>query len=112
MNLKDPFNNKKNSKNYLLKNGKLVNIKEKKIENKDILLENKKIKQIKKEINISSKDLEVIDCNGLMIAPGLIDMRVNIGEPGSEHKETVKSVSMSAASGGITSLICLIPHHQ
>ena len=107
MNLKDPFDNKKNSKNYLLKNGKLINIKEKKIENKDILLENKKIKQIKKEINISSKDLEVIDCNGLMIAPGLIDMRVNVGEPGSEHKETVKSVSMSAASGGITSLICM-----
>ena len=42
-----------------------------------------------------------------MIAPGLVDMRVNIGEPGSEHKETVKSVSMSAASGGITSLICM-----
>jgi dihydroorotase len=107
MNLKNPFNNKKNSRNYLLKNGKLINIKEKKIENKDILLENKKIKQIKKEINISSKDLEVIDCDGLMIAPGFVDMRVNIGEPGSEHKETVKSVSMSAASGGITSLICM-----
>ena len=45
MNLKNPFNNKKNSRNYLLKNGKLINIKEKKIENKDILLENKKRNQ-------------------------------------------------------------------
>ena len=107
MNLKDPFNNKKNSMSYLLKNGKLINLKEKKIEDKDLLLENKKIKQIKKGINITSKDVEVIDCSGLMIAPGLVDMRVNIGEPGSEHKETVKSVSMSAASGGITSLICM-----
>ena len=94
MNIKDPFSNKKNSMSYLLKNGKLINLKEKKIEDKDLLLENKKIKQIKKGINITSKDLEVIDCSGLMIAPGLVDMRVNIGEPGSEHKETVKSVSM------------------
>ena len=107
MNLKDPFNNKKNPMSYLLKNGKLINIKEKRIQEMDLLLENKKIKQIKKGINISSNDVEIIDCNGLMIAPGLVDMRVNIGEPGSEHKETVKSVSMSAASGGITSLICM-----
>ena len=34
-------------------------------------------------------------------------MRVNISEPGHEHKETIKSASMSAASGGITSIICM-----
>ena len=79
MNLKNPFNNKKNSINYLLKNGKLINLKENKIEDKDLLLENKKIKQVKKGINITSKDVEVIDCSGLMISPGLVDMRVNIG---------------------------------
>ena len=57
MNLKVPFNNKKNSMSYLLKNGKLINLKEKKVEDKDLLLENKKIKHIKKGINISSKDV-------------------------------------------------------
>ena len=36
-------------------------------------------------------------------------MRVNISEPGHEHKETIKSASMSAASGGITSMICMPP---
>ena len=43
MNLKDPFNNKKNPMSYLLKNGKLINIKEKRIQEMDLLLENKKI---------------------------------------------------------------------
>ena len=34
-------------------------------------------------------------------------MRVNISEPGHEHKETIQTASMSAASGGITSIICM-----
>ena len=37
----------------------------------------------------------------------MINIRVNITEPGLEHKETIKSASMSAASGGITSMICM-----
>ena len=60
MNLKDPFNNKKNSISYLLKNGKLINLKEKKIEDKDLLLENRKITQIKKGININSNIHEIL----------------------------------------------------
>ena len=40
-------------------------------------------------------------------------MRVSITEPGHEHKETIKSASKSAASGGITqSFVCPIPLHQ
>ena len=53
------------------------------------------------------KDTEIIDCNNLYISPGFVDMRVNISEPGHEHKETIESASMSAASGGITSIICM-----
>ena len=37
-----------------------------------------------------SDDLRVIDCNGAMLAPGLIDLRVKTGEPGAETKETLK----------------------
>ena len=105
--IKEPFNNKKANKSYLLKNGQLINLNDRKLEVKDLLIENKKIKKIGSKINITAKEVEIIDCSGLMIAPGLVDMRVNIGEPGSEHKETIKSVSMSAASGGITSIICM-----
>lgn len=49
----------------------------------------------------------VIDCGGQCLAPGLIDMRVYLGEPGEEHKETLASAARAAAKGGITSMVCL-----
>jgi dihydroorotase len=52
-------------------------------------------------------DAEVVDCRGLCLAPGLVDMRVRIGEPGEEHKETIATASRAAAAGGVTSLACL-----
>lgn len=52
-----------------------------------------------------SDDLEVIDCRGAMLAPGLVDLRVKTGEPGAETKETLKSASRAAAAGGVTSIV-------
>lgn len=52
-----------------------------------------------------SGDLRVVDCNGAVLAPGLIDLRVKSGEPGSEHKETLASVSRAAAAGGVTTIV-------
>jgi dihydroorotase len=49
----------------------------------------------------------VIDCAGLCIAPGLVDMRVAVGEPGEEQRETILSASRSAAAGGITAFAML-----
>jgi dihydroorotase len=49
----------------------------------------------------------VVDCQGLVLAPGLIDMRVFVGEPGAEHKETLATASQAAAAGGVTTLICM-----
>jgi dihydroorotase len=51
--------------------------------------------------------IQTIDCNGHILAPGLIDMRVHLGEPGEEHKDTIASATAAAAAGGITTLICL-----
>ncbi len=47
----------------------------------------------------------VIDCGGDMIAPGLIDMRAFIGEPGAEHRETIASATAAAAAGGVTTIL-------
>ncbi|MDC0158789.1 dihydroorotase [Rhodospirillaceae bacterium] len=58
-------------------------------------------------VDAMQDDIEVIDCSGVCLCPGLIDMRVATGEPGNEHLETFESVSNSAAAGGITSIICL-----
>jgi len=56
-------------------------------------------------LDSGSADLRVVDCNGAVLAPGLIDCRVKAGEPGAEHKETLASVSRAAAAGGITSIV-------
>jgi dihydroorotase len=48
---------------------------------------------------------EVIDGGGKLLLPGLIDLRVKTGEPGSEPKETLKSASRAAAAGGVTSIV-------
>ena len=51
--------------------------------------------------------IRTVDCAGLCLAPGLIDMRVHLPEPGGEHKESFESASAAAASAGVTSMICL-----
>ena len=50
---------------------------------------------------------QIIDCEGLCLAPGLIDMRVQLREPGDEHQETIASASRAAAAGGVATMVCL-----
>ena len=47
------------------------------------------------------------DATGLVLAPGLIDMRVFTGEPGREYRETLASAGEAAASGGVTSFLLM-----
>lgn len=49
----------------------------------------------------------VIDCGGRVLSPGLVDMRVFVGEPGAEHRETLKSASEAAAAGGVTTIVTM-----
>jgi dihydroorotase len=53
----------------------------------------------------------VHDCAGLTLVPGLIDMRVFTGEPGTEYRETLASASEAAAAGGVTTII-VMPNTQ
>ena len=50
---------------------------------------------------------DVVDCAGACLAPGLVDMRVQLREPGEEHKEDIRSGSRAAAAGGVTSMVAL-----
>lgn len=45
------------------------------------------------------------DCGGALLAPGLVDLRVVVGEPGAEHKETFRSAGRAAAAGGVTTMV-------
>ncbi len=53
------------------------------------------------------RDASVIDCKGHVLAPGLIDMRVFVGEPGAEHRETIESAGEAAAAGGVTTMVLM-----
>ena len=51
--------------------------------------------------------VRVHDCGGLILAPGLVDIRVQSREPGEENKGTLESAGRAAAAGGVTSMVCL-----
>ncbi len=53
------------------------------------------------------EDAELVEGEGACLAPGLVDMRVQFGEPGSEHKERLESGIRAAAAGGVTSVAVL-----
>ncbi|MGG5807822.1 dihydroorotase [Falsiroseomonas sp. CW058] len=50
----------------------------------------------------------VVDAGGACLAPGLVDLRAALGEPGAEHRETIASAAQAAVAGGITTL-CALP---
>ncbi len=56
-------------------------------------------------LDAMAPDIHVIEADGQHLAPGLIDMRVTIGEPGAEHKETLKSAGRAAVAGGVTTMV-------
>jgi dihydroorotase len=51
--------------------------------------------------------IEVIDCGGYCLAPGLVDMRVQLREPGEEHKGTLAGAGRAATAGGVATMVCL-----
>ncbi len=48
---------------------------------------------------------EVIDCGGLCLAPGIVDIGVKVGEPGERHKESYRTAGKAAAAGGVTTIV-------
>lgn len=91
----------------LLKNGTIIDYKNSIFEEYDVLIENEKIKEISKDINVNADTL--IDCTGLYIMPGMIDIHCHLREPGFEYKETIETGSKSAVAGGFTT-ICPMPN--
>ncbi|GIT89737.1 dihydroorotase [Jannaschia sp. AI_61] len=48
----------------------------------------------------------VVDCRGLCLAPGIVDVGVKVGEPGERHKESFRTAGRAAAAGGVTTMVC------
>lgn len=91
----------------LLKNGTVLDYESKLQEKRDVLIEDNIIKELSK--NINEKADRIIDCTGLFIMPGMIDIHCHLREPGFEYKETIETGSKSAVKGGFTT-ICPMPN--
>jgi len=82
----------------LLKNGTVLDYGSKTNEKLDIKIEDGKITKIEKDINETAD--KVLDCSGLYIMPGLIDMHCHLREPGFEYKETIELLKRYAYNKG------------
>lgn len=71
----------------------------------DILVEDGRITAIGKVGPVG--DAETVDCAGACLAPGLVDMRVELREPGAEHQESMETGAAAAVAGGVTTMVAL-----
>lgn len=90
----------------LLKNGRVIDPANKRDALGDVLIVDGKIAPLS-ELPASAATLETIDCTGLVVAPGLIDLHVHLREPGQSAKETIATGTACAAAGGFTSVVCM-----
>src|SRR4051794_36859850 len=77
----------------------------------DLLVEGDRIAAIGpglREAGVATEsDIQTIQCNGQCLAPGLVDMRVQLREPGAEHMESIETGGQAAAAGGVATMVTL-----
>ncbi len=73
----------------------------------DLLVEDGRIAAIGGDLSEVAGDAERLAATGLCLAPGLVDMRVQLREPGAEHMESIESAGRAAAAGGVTTMVAL-----
>lgn len=88
----------------IIKNGRVIDPSENLDKITDIEIRNGKIYKIGK---INSKDKEIINAEGLIVAPGFVDVHVHFRDPGFTYKEDLYSGSQAAIAGGFTSVVCM-----
>ncbi len=96
------------SARILLRGGRVVDPSQKLDAVRDVLLQAGRVAAVGETVDVSP-DTRVIDCAGLVVTPGLIDVHVHLREPGGEHKETIASGARAAAAGGFTT-VCAMPN--
>lgn len=71
----------------------------------DVLVEDSLISEVGE--GLSPAGAEVVDCDGLVVAPGLVDLHTHLREPGREDAETIETGSRAAALGGYTAVVAM-----
>lgn len=90
----------------IIKNGFLIDPASRTERKADIQIRDGVIQKIADQIEASDSE-EVIDANGLTVAPGLIDTHIHFRDPGFTYKEDLHTGAMAAARGGVTTVICM-----
>jgi dihydroorotase len=73
----------------------------------DLLIEGDRIAAVGGDLTSAEPDAETVRADGLCLAPGLVDMRVQLREPGAEHMESIETGGQAAAAGGVTTMVAL-----
>ena len=90
----------------LIKNGRVVDAKSNTDEVLDVVIDGGKIKTIGKVEDDGSYE-QVIDADGCVVAPGLIDVHVHFRDPGLTYKEDIQTGSAAAKKGGYTTVVTM-----
>jgi dihydroorotase len=93
----------------LIKNGRVLDPASKTDAALDVLLDGELIAEIAApgKFQRDTKNAEIFDASGLIVAPGFIDMHAHLREPGQESSETIDTGTRSAARGGFTAVCCM-----
>lgn len=91
----------------LIKNGHVIDPANGIDEITDIFIENGVISEIGVNKDLEGLDIEMIDAQGKVVTPGLVDMHVHLREPGQEYKEDIETGTKAAVFGGVTSVACM-----
>lgn len=76
----------------------------------DVLIEDGVVTRLGEGLSpqdLGLSDDEILDASGLVVSPGLIDLRTHLREPGEEHRETIDSGTRAAAAGGYTAVAAM-----
>lgn len=89
----------------LIRNGRLIDPSQSLDETADLFIADGRVAAVGKATSHAAD--VVIDADGLIVAPGLIDMHVHLREPGREDNETIESGTAAAVAGGFTTVACM-----
>ncbi len=96
----------------LIENGYMIDPKSGREGNYDILTEGGRIRRIGRDLRreLTAKEREtcrIVDAEGLLVAPGLVDVHVHFRDPGFTHKEDILTGARAAARGGFTTVVLM-----
>ncbi|QDD12462.1 dihydroorotase [Candidatus Methylopumilus rimovensis] len=89
----------------LIKNGRVIDPKNNIDADLDILIVDGKISELNKNLD-PKKATQIIDASKKIVMPGIIDLQLNLREPGNQYKSTLESEMKAANAGGITGMVC------